>query len=259
MLLVLAVSNSQAYLSLCHTVGPSVLKDVERRRQRNADEWPVVVLLLRVHLLAVVLAQMVLCQTLVHLSENRALSALLWAHEANHEGLLDTEAEHALDIGTDHLQVHQADNAVLEQVLADLVDVQALVLELLLEADELLGVVLPQLEVVFEWFDNDVVFAAGLEHVVQLLRVDQRVVHGVTLTICDLRLAQDWHDRAGHALFGGFIQGLLLVTDQELFDLAEKLEVFVFGGDLALLLVQPDCDLMREQFVELVLPRLQLL
>ena len=179
----------------------SMVEYVQWRGQWDAYERPVVVLLLRVHLFTVVLAQVVLSQTLVHLGKNLALGALLRADETDHEALLNAEAEHALDVRTDDLEVHQTNDAVLEQVLAYLIDMQALVLELLFESDELTSLSLPALPVIFEWLGNDVILAASLDDIVQLRGVHQSVPNGVAFAIIDPSLSQNGHDGSRHALF----------------------------------------------------------
>ena len=162
--------------------------------QRDANEGPVVILLLCVHLLTIVLTQVSLCQTRVHLLEDQALSALLGTDKTNHEALLDTEAEDALNIGANDFQMHEADQAVLEQISRHLVDVLALVVVLLLKSDELTTLSLPSVPVVNERLGKDAKLAASLDNIVELWLVHDCVIDLVVFTIFDTSHSQTRND-----------------------------------------------------------------
>lgn len=110
---------------------------MKRARKGHAHEGPVVVILLRVHLLTIVLAQVFLRQTGVHLRQDGSLGALSGANKSEHESLLNSEAEHTLNVRADDLEMHQSNHNVLEKVCADLVDLATLVAEGFGELDEL--------------------------------------------------------------------------------------------------------------------------
>lgn len=169
-------------------------------REWNTDERPIVILLLSVHLLTVVLAQMRLRQTLVHLLKDVPFGALFRADKPNHEAPFNAEAQHALNVRPDHLEVHQADQAVLEQIRRHLVDMLALVLELLLQGDQFARLSLPGGSVVDKGLGKDAELSAGFDHVVDLGLVHDRVVHLVVLAILDPRLPQPRYNGARHAL-----------------------------------------------------------
>lgn len=89
-------------------------EDMHWRSEREANEWPIVILFLSVHLFTVVFQKMSLSQAGVHLSKDGSLSTLLGANETNNELLLNAEAENTLDVGTNDLEVHESGEAVLE-------------------------------------------------------------------------------------------------------------------------------------------------
>ena len=194
---------------------------MHRASEWNADEGPVVILLLGVHLFSIVLAQVRLSQTLVHLREDQTLGALLGADKANHEALFDAEAEYALNVGTDNLEMHEAHHTVLEQICGDLVDVLALVLELLFQRDELTSFSLPCRTIVHERLGQDAELSASLDHIINLRFVYDRVVDLVVLTILDSCLSQTRYDSARHALLLVLSEILHSIFCQEVLSLQE--------------------------------------
>ena len=115
-----------------------------------------------------------LSQGIVQLQENSALLTLLGANETDHESLLNAETKNTFDVGTDDLQVHEADHAVLEQISGNLVNVLALVLELLVESLELDSLSFPSGAVIHKGLGGETKLAAGLDHILCLGLVDDR-------------------------------------------------------------------------------------
>ena len=169
-------------------------------RQRYADERPVVILLRSVHLLAVVLAKMLFCQASVHLVEDQALSSLLRAHQTDHEAPLDTEAQHTLDIRTNHFEMHESGQAFLEEVCGDLVDVLSLVLKLLLELGKLAPFGFPRSSIVDERLRHNAHLAQGFDYIVKLWLVNDRVVNLVVFAVFYAGLSELRHNGTRHAL-----------------------------------------------------------
>ena len=176
--------------------------------QRDADEGPVVILFRSVHLLAVVFAKVRFCQACVHLVKDQALGSLLRAHQTDHEAPLNSEAQHALDIRTDHLEVHETSQAFLEEVGGDLIDVLTLVLELLLELGKLASFGLPRSSIVDEGLRDNAHLAQGLDYIVKLWFVNDRVVDLVVFAVFNAGLSEPRHNGTRHARLLVLLQGL---------------------------------------------------
>ena len=86
------------------------------RCKRYADKRPVVICLTRVHLLTIHLFQMFFCQRVIHLKEYLLLKGLLRNDNSNHEFGFDAESEHAINVSTNHFQMHQSRKHFLELV-----------------------------------------------------------------------------------------------------------------------------------------------
>lgn len=201
---------------------------------------------------------MSLSQTSVHLGEDLALCSLLRADQADHEALLDAKTEDTLNVGADHLEMHEANEAVLEQVCAHLVDVLSLVLILLFQGDKLATLRLPSRPVVNEGLRNDADLAACLDHIVQLWFVDNGMVHLVVLTILDSSHSQSRHNCERHALLLARNQSSLTLFFQVRLSLKEELVVIISGHNL--LVFGVNCS--KSYFVvlklhELILPTLK--
>ena len=191
-------------------------------RQWDADEGPVVILLRSVHLLAVVLAKVLFCQASVHLVEDQALGSSLRADQTNHEAPLDAEAQHALDIRTNHFEVHETGQAFLEEVGGDLIDVLSLVLKLLLELGKLAPFGLPRSSIVDEWLRHNAHLAQGFDYIVKLWLVNDRVVNLVVFAVFNAGLSEPRHNGKRHALLLVLLHGLYSLLSQELLRLKEQ-------------------------------------
>ena len=142
------------------------------RGEGYADERPIVIVLLRIHLLTIVFSQVSLSQTVIHLQQYGSFCAPLWTDQTNHEPLLDAEAKHALDESTNNLQVHESDHAVLEEICAHLVEVLALVLVRFPKGDKLGFLGFPSCSIIYECLGQDAILAACLDHILKLGLVD---------------------------------------------------------------------------------------
>ena len=142
------------------------------RGEGDADEGPIVIVLLSIHLLTIVFSQVSLSQTLIHLQQYRSFCAPLRTDQTNHEPLLDSKAKHTLDESANNLQVHESNEAVLEEICADLVKVLALVLVRLLKGDKLGFLSFPSRSVIDECLGQDATLAACLDHIIKLGFVD---------------------------------------------------------------------------------------
>ena len=87
-----------------------------RRCKRDADKRPVVICLTCVYLLTVHLFEMFFCQCFSHLLEDLLLKALLRNDDSNHEFGFDAEAKNAINVSTNHFQMHQSRKHFLELV-----------------------------------------------------------------------------------------------------------------------------------------------
>ena len=237
----------------------SSLEDVQWTGQRNTNEGPVVVCLRRVHLLTVIFAQVSLCQALVHLVEDGALGALLRAHKSDHEAPLDAEAQDSLDVRTNHFEVHETDDAVLEEVRGDLIDVLSLVLELLLERDKFAAFSLPCWSVIDKRLCENANLAAGLDDIVELRSVRNRVVYLVVFAVFYARTSQIRHDGKWHALLLGLSQSLYSFFCHEVLRLKEKLIVRISLQLFLVLRINLTChlSLVLEELSVLFLPTLK--
>ena len=229
--------------------------------QWDTHEGPVVILLLRIHLLTVVLPQVCLSQTSVHLVEDLALRSFLWAHKANNEALLNTKSQDTLNVCADDFEMHKTDNAVLEQISAHLVDVLTLVFKLLFQGDELTTFSFPCWSVVDERLGNNTYFAQSLDHIVHLGLMANCVIHLVVLAVINARLSQAGHHRARHTLFLVGCESLFALSFQELFSLEEELESLISFQSLYVFRVSRGCNSLSvcHEFLMLFLPALKLI
>ena len=155
------------------------------RGEGYADEGPIIIVLLSIHLLTIVFSQVSLSQTLIHLQQYGSFCAPLRTDQTNHEPLLNTETKHSLNESTNDLQVHESDDTVLEEICAHLVEVLALVLVRFLKGDKLGFLGFPRRSVIYECLGQDATLAACLDHIIELRLVDDRVVYLVAITILD--------------------------------------------------------------------------
>jgi len=175
--------------------------DMGRRLQLDADKGPEVVgFTTAFNFLAVHFGEILLGEESRHISEHLLLSALPGNDHTSVELGRDSEAHHSVDVGTDHLQVHQSNEQVRHVVFSDLVEGGLLVLDLFLEQLAFLVVSDPLVLVVGELLDGVTLSTGSLGDVVSLGLVNHNAEKLVLVFVFETEVCHGMgHDRAGHA------------------------------------------------------------
>ena len=202
------------------------------RSKRNTDEGPVVIGIVGILLLTIHLFHVFICEILTHFRKNESFGTFSWHHDADVEVWGHTKAQHSFDVGSQHLQVNQGRDELLERSIGGLKQSVGCISNFFLKDFAVSIVLLPLILIVTENAGSVAFSAQSFERVVGLIFIYKATPNRVAFFVSQIEC--DWgirNDNMRHSV----VLLLFEFDDELLFDFFDSVgspSIKIFGASI---------------------------